>query len=122
MRTVTVTLAQMPNQQQAQADTEGPAATKDVPHLGLSVAPANDVAGAGGKGVAVTGVDPDGLAAQQGIKTGDIILDVGGKAVGNAGDVRAALVDAKAHGKQNVLMRVKSADATVFVAVPLGKA
>ena len=70
----------------------------------------------------MTGVDPDGLAAQQGIKTGDIILDVGGKAVGNAGDVRAALVDAKAHGKQNVLMRVKSADATVFVAVPLGKA
>ncbi len=122
MRTVTVTLAQMPNQQQAQAETEGPAAMKGVPHLGLSVAPANDVAGAGGKGVAVTGVDPDGLAAQQGIKTGDIILDVGGKAVGNAGDVRAALVDAKAHGKQNVLMRVKSANATVFVAVPLGNA
>ncbi len=122
VRTITVTLGQMPNQRQAQAEAEGPASMKGVPHLGLSVAPATDVAGAGGKGVAVTGVDPDGLAAQQGIKTGDIILDVGGKAVGNAGDVRAALVDAKAHGKQNVLMRVKTADATVFVAVPLGNA
>jgi serine protease Do len=122
MRTVTVTLGQVPNERQAQAETEGPASMKGVPHLGLSVAPATDVAGAGGTGVAVTAVDPDGPAAQQGIKTGDIILDVGGKAVANAGDMRAALADAKAHGKQNVLMRVKSANATVFVAVPLGNA
>jgi serine protease Do len=122
VRTITVTLGQAPNERQAKADTEGPAAMKGVPHLGLSVAPATDVAGAGGTGLAVTGVDPDGPAGQQGIKTGDIILDVGGKAVANAGDLRAALIDAKAHGKQNVLMRVKSANATVFVAVPLGTA
>ncbi len=93
-----------------------------MPHLGLQVAPANDVAGSGGKGVVVTDVDPDGPAAQQGIRTGDIILDVGGKAVANAGDVRKAMTEAKAQGKHDVLMRVKTADATIFVAVPLGKA
>ena len=52
----------------------------------------------------------------------DIILDVGGKAVANAGDVQKAMTEAKAQGKHDVLMRVKSADATRFVAVPLGKA
>jgi hypothetical protein len=47
-----------------------------------------DVAGAGGKGVAVVGVDPAGPAAEHGFTTGDIILDVGGKTVGNVSDVR----------------------------------
>ena len=93
-----------------------------VPHLGLQVAPANDVSGAGSEGVVVTGVDPDGPAAEQGFQTGNVILDVGGKAVANAGDVRQALTEAKSQGKHDVLMRVKTGDATRFVAMPLGKA
>ena len=74
------------------------------------------------QGVVVTAVDPDGPAAEQGFQTGNVILDVGGKAVANAGDVRKALVDAKAQGKHQVLMRVKMGDATRFVALPLGDA
>ena len=73
-------------------------------------------------GVAVVGVDPDGPAAERGVKTGDVILDVGGKAVTNAADVRKALTDAQKEGKHAVLMRVKSAEATRFIALPLGKA
>ena len=38
-KTVTVTLAQMPNEQQAKADTEGATPTSGVPHLGLTVSP-----------------------------------------------------------------------------------
>ena len=91
-------------------------------HLGLSLAPASDVAGAGGKGVAVVGVDPDGPAAEQGFKTGDVILDVGGKAVGDAGDVRKAMSQARSSGKHDVLMRVKTANGTRFVALPIGNA
>ena len=121
-RTVSVTLGQMPNQEQAAAEsgTEQPSA--NTPHLGMSVEPAQDVAGAGGKGVVVTAVDPDGPAAEQGIRAGDIILDVGGKAVGNAHELRQALNEAKASGKHDVLMRVKTAKSVAFVAVPLGKA
>ena len=37
-------------------------------------------------------------------------------------DVRNATDRGKAQGKHDVLMRVKSADATRFVAVPLGNA
>ena len=55
-----------------------------------------EVDGAGQKGVVVTAVDPDGPAAEHGFKTGDVILNVGGKAVANAGDVRSALIAANA--------------------------
>ena len=119
-RTITVTLARMPNEQQANAGS-GNTQPGNM-HLGLAVEPAKDVAGAGDRGVVVTAVDPDGPAAQQGIETGDVILDVGGKAVTNAGDLRKAMTEAKAQGKHDILMRVKSAKATLFVAVPIGKA
>ncbi|MGA8611770.1 MAG: Do family serine endopeptidase [Xanthobacteraceae bacterium] len=122
-QTVTVTLGQMPNEQkQAKAETEHATPTTSVPHLGLMVAPATDVAGAGGKGVVVTGVDPNGPAAEQGFQAGNVILDMGGKAVANATDVRNALIEAKDHGKHDVLMRVKTGNGTMFVAMPLGQA
>ena len=51
-----------------------------------------------------------------------MILNVGGKAVSNVGDVRirAAAMPAS-NGKHSVLMQVKTADATRFIAVPLNK-
>jgi serine protease Do len=122
-KTISLTLAQMPNEQQeAKADGDNAQPTRGVPHLGLQVAPASEVSGAGGQGVVVTAVDPDGPAAEQGFQTGTVILDVGGKAVANAGDVRTAMTAAKAQGKHDVLMRVKMGDATRFVAMPLGDA
>ena len=122
-KTVSLTLAQMPNdQRQANTDSGSAQPASGVPHLGLQVAPASEVSGVGGQGVVVTAVDPDGPAAEQGFATGNVILDVGGKAVANAGDVRNALTEAKAQGKHQVLMRVKMGEATRFVALPLGNA
>jgi serine protease Do len=116
-KTLTVTLGQIPGEHQAKAEHVTP--TINAPYLGLMLAPANEVAGFGNRGVVVTGIDPNGPAAEQGLQTGNVILDVGGKAVANAADVRNALVEVKDHGKHDVLMRVKSGDATMFVAVPL---
>jgi serine protease Do len=79
------------------------------------------VAGAAGKGVVVTGVDPNGPAAEHGFQTGDVILDAGGKAVSKPADVRNTLAELRKEGKHAVPMRVKSADATKFVAMPLSK-
>jgi serine protease Do len=121
-KTISLTLGEMPDQQQAKADTDSAQPAGGVPHLGLAVAPASEVSGAGAQGVVVTAVDPDSPAAEQGFQAGTVILDVGGKAVTNAGDVRKALVDAKAQGKHQVLMRVKMGDAMRFVALPLGDA
>ncbi|MFZ1149208.1 MAG: Do family serine endopeptidase [Xanthobacteraceae bacterium] len=121
-KTVSLALAQMPNDQRASAKTGSDEPTSGVPHLGLQVAPASEVSGAGEKGVVVTAVDPDGPAAEQGILTGNVILEVGGKAVAGADDVRNALREAKSQGKHQVLMRLKMGEATRFVALPLGNA
>ena len=121
-RSVSVTLGRMPGQQQANAGNTQQEPANGVPHLGLRVAPASDVDGAGQQGVVVIGVDPDGPAAEAGFQTGNVILDVGGKTVSTGADVAKALREAKAQGKHDVLMRVKSGNTTQFVAVPLGSA
>jgi serine protease Do len=77
---------------------------------------------AGNQGVAVTAVDPDGPAADHGMQSGDVILDVGGKAVSNPSDVNKELADLHKAGKHTALMRVKSGNGTKFVALPLGNA
>src|ERR1700733_1807114 len=120
-KTLTVALGEMPNDHQANADDTSSKAAAGTPHLGLRLAPAAEVDGAGQKGVVVTAVDPEGPAAEHGLQTGDVILDVGGKTVSNTADVRTALKEAESSGKHSVLMHVKTSDATRFVAVPLAK-
>ncbi|WP_426434868.1 Do family serine endopeptidase [Bradyrhizobium genosp. P] len=126
-KVVNITLGQLPNSLEAKADTDngdqGNNATRgtDVPKLGLTVAPANSVAGAGKDGVVVTEVDPKSAAAERGFKEGDVILEVAGKTVGTAGEVRDAITAARNDNKNSVLMRVKSGGSSRFVAVPLAK-
>jgi len=120
-KTVTATLAAMPNKSPKEANAgEGEHGSVGTPRLGLSVAPASEVAGAGEKGVVITAVDPDGPAAEHGLQSGDVILEAGGKSVATPAELRNALSEAKAGGKHDVLMRVKSAENTRFVAVPIG--
>jgi len=127
-KVVNLTLGQLPNAVEAKADTgkgddQGSAVPRgtDVPKLGLTVAPANSVAGAGKDGVVVTEVDPKSAAAERGFKEGDVILEVAGKNVTSAGDVREALDAARTDNKNSVLMRVKSGGSSRFVAIPLAK-
>jgi serine protease Do len=125
-KTVNLTLGQLPNTVEAKADNDNSdrgssSRGTDVPKLGLTVAPANSVAGAGKDGVVVTEVDPKSAAADRGFKEGDVILEVAGKNVTSAGDVRDAITAARNDNKNSVLMRVKSGGSSRFVAVPLAK-
>jgi serine protease Do len=125
-KVVDITLGQLPNTIEAKADTSGDdqgsaAKGTDVARLGLTVKPASSVAGAGKDGVVVTEVDPKSAAAERGFKEGDVILEVGGKTVASANDVRDAINAAKTDNKNVVLMRVKSGGSSHFVAVPLAK-
>jgi serine protease Do len=127
-KVVNLTLGQLPNTLEAKADNDNNdddkgSATKgtDVPKLGMTVAPANSVAGAGKEGVVVTEVDPKSAAAERGFKEGDVILEVAGKTVTNAGEVREAINAARSDNKNSVLMRIKSGGSSRFVAVPLAK-
>jgi serine protease Do len=122
-KNVTLTLGNLSDQAQANASgTQQGTPENGTPRLGLTLAPAGDVGGAGTQGVAVTAVDPNGPAAEHGVKTGDVILDVAGKTVSKPDDVRQALANLHKDGKHTVLMRLKSADGTKFIAVPLGNA
>src|SRR5580693_9712555 len=126
-KAVSLTLGQLPNTLEAKADNDnddnGGSATRgtDVPKLGLTVAPADSVAGAGKEGVVVTEVDPKSAAADRGFKEGDVILEVAGKSVASANDVSDAIKSARSDNKNSVLMRVKSGGQSRFVAVPLAK-
>jgi len=121
IKTINLTLGKMPNEQTADVQSNGENSEYEVPHLGLTLAPANEVAGAGKKGLAVVDIDPDGPAAEHGFQTGDVILDVSGKAVANTADVRKAMREAHENGKHDVLMRVKTADGTRFIALPIAR-
>ncbi len=123
-KTVTLTLGTLPDEREARADAEHAASQNgtSVPRLGLTLAPAGEVAGSGNDGVVVTNVEPNGIAAEHGFKTGDVILEVAGKKVVIPTDVRDAVARRQKAGKHTVLMRVKSGEGTKFVALRLGTA
>jgi serine protease Do len=117
-RTINLTLGELPNEREARVEPSSrtqPGAT--VPQLGLTLAP-----GTNGDGVVVSNVDPDGAAAEQGFKNGDVIYEVAGKKVANPTEVQNAIRDARREGKRTVLMRVKSGDAMRYVALRLNRA
>jgi len=120
-KVVNLNLGQLPNAQEAKADVDADRkdSTMDVPRLGMTVAPAEKVEGAGKMGVVVTKVDPKSAAADRGFKKGDVILEVAGKSVANPSDVREAIEATRKDKKGSVLMRLRSGDASRYVAVPL---
>src|ERR1700691_703355 len=94
--TIDVTLGTMPADKTANAETPnsddngGSALAK----LGLTLRPAH-----GQDGVVATGVEPDGAAADKGLKQGDVILEVAGKAVNRPADVVDAIDAAESGGQ-----------------------
>jgi serine protease Do len=105
-------------QQEEPEETTGRGGSTDD-DLGLKLAPASSILGAGEQGVIVTGVDPTGLAADQGLELGDVILEISGRSVATPAEIRSALGDARRQGRQQALLRLRSGDATRFVAVPI---
>ncbi|MEZ5775319.1 MAG: Do family serine endopeptidase [Hyphomicrobiaceae bacterium] len=86
--------------------------------LGLSVAPAASVDGAGNEGLMVTGVDGAGAAADAGLSTGDVLLKAGGRRLSAGSDLEQALADAKSAGKKSTLVLVRRGNDQLYVALP----
>ncbi len=120
-KTASVTLTEQQAEKAATAAADDQASPTPSA-LGLELAPAKQVRGAGQSGVAVVGVEPNGVAAQQGFATGDVILSVGGKTVSTPQDVKSGIADARNQGRKAVLLRVQTAEGARFVAIELPKA
>ena len=124
-RTIALKLGTLPKHLEANASTpsqknkEESEGKVDLGKLGLTLAPAKKVAGAGHEGVVVTDVDSGGIAADHGFSTGDVILEVAGKSVSTPAQVRNEIASVRSEGKHAVLMRVKSGSNTRFVALPI---
>jgi serine protease Do len=114
--TANVRLGTLPAEKEASISKPESAGRTSFANLGLSLAPASSVSGAK-EGVVVTQVDPDGVAAQKGLKSGDIILEAAGRPVSRPAEISSALDAAKKDGRKAVLLRVKSGDQTRFVAL-----
>ena len=69
----------------------------------------------------VTNVDPDWIAAEQGVTPGDVIVQAGGRKIASATDLRTVVDAAQKAGKHSVLMRVKSGDGTKYVTLMLAR-
>jgi serine protease Do len=122
-KNVTVDLGTLPASKEARATPgyDNGKAAAEMGKLGLTLAAAARVRGAGDKGVVVTGVDPSGVAAENGLSRGDVIVSVNGKEVTNPADVRSEIGKARQEGRKNVLMHVKSGDNMHFVPLPIGQ-
>ena len=113
--TIDVTLGAMPADKTASAETRGADENEGsaLAKLGLTLRAAH-----GQDGVVVADVDPDGAAADKGLKEGDVILEVAGKPVSRPSEVAEAISAARSDGKNSVLLRVKSGDGERFLTLP----
>ena len=112
-KTVTVKLGTLPSDKQARAETTTPAEREGLAKFGMTLTPGKD----GQTGALVADVDPDGAAAQKGLRPGDLIVEAAGHPVTRPADVQAALGAARKDGRKALLLKVKTGDGTRFVAL-----
>jgi serine protease Do len=118
---LTVKLGTFPNSDKLAALDQGeaPSPNQEMKDLGLTLSPSRDVQGAGEEGVAITEVNPRSEAAEKGLKSGDVILEVGGKSVSRPSQVVDGIREAKQKGRKAVLMQVRSNRQSRFIALSL---
>ena len=68
-KSISLTLGELSKSREARSNTpDSESSTAGLPKLGLSLAPAGEIAGSGSEGVVVMEVDPNGPASDQGLK------------------------------------------------------
>lgn len=113
---LTVTLGTMPAEG-ARVAQNGPAPTQPEeaaqPGIGLSVAQLRD------GGVVIAQINPNGTAAEAGLREGDVIVAVGNDTIESTADVRAAVDAAREAGRESILFQINRDGGTLIVAVQL---
>ncbi len=111
-KTIDVVLGALKEERVARAPTESSGDTE----FGISVQDltpeiAQQLGVEGDRGVVVTGVEPGSPAAEAGLRSGDVILEVDRGAVDDVAGMRKKLANAD----KSVLLLIRRGDATIFV-------
>jgi serine protease Do len=130
-QTIQVTVAEMPDDiKQASAEETTPAApappkSTALAGLGVQIAPISPSTRSryqiapDQKGVVITGVKNDSVAAQRGLQAGNVIMEVQQEPVGTTADVEQKLSRARAAHRKSVLLLVQTQDGMRFVPLPV---
>jgi len=116
---ITVTLGELPRAS-AKIGADEQRARSEASVLGLTLAPASTLSGAGDHGVVITEISPTSPAAESDLQTGDIILEVGRRAVNTPAEFRKMVEEARVQSKRVVLLRITRDGTTTFVGMPIG--
>jgi serine protease Do len=118
---ITVTIGQRPSEESTRTGAlEAPSTGKK---LGLSLSPIPDEARnqlglePGTNGVLIQRVEPGSPAAENGLRSGDVIVSANNQSVGSPEDVANAWSQAQKQNKP-ILLRIRRNDQYLFVAVP----
>ncbi len=122
---VDVLLGTLPSERELAATFSAPELDRLMPdfvdQLGMSVAPASSV-GSDVEGLAVTELDPDGIAAERDLREGDVIVEIAGEPVRSIRDLTRGLRQAGQNGQASALVRVEGQNgASRFVALPTSR-
>ncbi|WIY53690.1 Do family serine endopeptidase [Devosia sp. YIM 151766] len=115
--TISVQLTQL--DETAQATPQSPTPPQTLPEattsLGLTLVPNGDGSG----GLLVQDVEDGSAAAQRGIATGDVVLEVDNKPVQTAGDFEQAIAGVESKGLNTALVRVARDGEARFIGLPI---
>ena len=116
----------------ASADTgkkapDAPNLTRDLTGLGMKISPLTAETkerfqiGPDQKGVVITDVTQGGVAAERGLKPGDVIVEVQQAEVASPDDVMKKVDAQRAQDRKSVLMLIQGQDGVRYVPLPLSK-
>ncbi len=106
---------------------DAPSASRDLEDFGMQIAPLSQdlkdryQIGPDQKGVVITDVTQGGVAADRGLKPGDVIVEVQQAEVASPDDVKKKVDAQRAQDRKSVLMLIQSQDGVHYVPLPLTK-
>ena len=74
------------------------------------------------RGLVVQSVDPEGVAAEKGLASGDIITEAGQQPVTSLSELSARIDEAREAGRKSILVLIRRAGEPRFVALPIDEA